>query len=243
MSFKDLEDNFQFFTQNGSNKAKGKLSNSTINKSLVHGEPDLPVIAVCSVPELHVMEGITNHVFNDGMVPTFGRELMEECLKDIGVSLNPRGDAMNGNNSMKLLAKCRAFLDQECFPNIDNNLMILFVECLEALKNVIDLSFTANEYDMDKESDVIAEAIQNLKIKFLHCEISITLKTHVIFCHILDGLRYAKGKKLGFFSEQCGEALHYDFIQTWKNFQVPVYSKVYSDKLLSAVVSYSSFHV
>jgi len=96
---------------------------------------------------------------------------------------------------------------------------------------------------MEKEVDLIAEAIKSLKDKFINCEISITLKTHVIFCHILDGLRYSKGKKLGFFSEQCGEALHFDFLQTWKNFQVPVFSKVYSDKLLFAVVSYSSFHI
>ena len=51
---------------------------------------------------------------------------------------------------------------------------------------------------MGKESDLIAEAIQNLKDKFLNCEIS-TLKTHVIFCHILDGLKYAKGKKTRIF--------------------------------------------
>ncbi len=56
----------------------------------------------------------------------------------------------------------------------------LIFECLEALKKVIDLSFTANEFEIGKESDLIAEAIQNLKDKFLNCEIS-TLKMHVIF--------------------------------------------------------------
>ncbi len=64
---------------------------------------------------------------------------------------------MNGNNYMK--PPCRAFLDQEYFSNIDSNTMNLFVECLEALKNLINISFTANDFEMDIESDLIAEAI------------------------------------------------------------------------------------
>ena len=32
------------------------------NNKLIGGEQDLPVFSICSVPELHVMEGITNHL-------------------------------------------------------------------------------------------------------------------------------------------------------------------------------------
>ena len=59
----------------------------------------------------------------------------------------------------------------------------LIFECLEALKKVIDLSFTANEFEMGKESDLIAEAIQNLKDKFLNCEISIFKNAGGILSH------------------------------------------------------------
>lgn len=227
------------FVNNGSNKSNAKLSYSTVNKPLIGGEQDLPVISICSVPELHVMEGITNHLYNDGMVPIFGRDSLESCIKEIGISLNPRGDAFNGNNSMKLLKNCRKLLDDN---EIDDIAMTPFVEAMEAVKHLVDLCFTAKEFD-EKDVEKVTDAIKNLKQKYLNCNVSITLKAHVILCHIIDALRYSKGKQLGFLSEQCGEAIHFDFSKTWQNFQVPVHSKSYQQKLLSAVASYSSFHI
>ena len=239
LTFKDLHEHHEMFIKNGCDKIKGKQSFSTVNKSLIVGEPDLPVISICSVPELHVMEGITNHLYNDGMVPIFGRENLESCIKEIGVSLNPRGDAFNGNNSMKLLTNCRKLLEND---DIDDVTMTPFVEGMEALKNLVDLCFTASDFD-EKNADKIIDAVTYLKQKYLACNVSITLKAHVIFCHVIDALKYSKGKQLGFLSEQCGEAIHFDFYKTWQNYQVPVHSKNYEQKLLSAVVTYSSFHL
>lgn len=81
---------------------------------------------------------------------------------------------------------------------------------LSSLLVLVNMSFTTDTL-VDGDHDKIVKAISCLKETFLKCNLSITLKVHVIFCHLLDALKYSKGKKLGFLSEQCGESIHYDF--------------------------------
>ena len=114
---------------------------------------------------------------------------------------------------------------------------------LSSLLVLVNMSFTTDTL-VDGDHDKIVKAISCLKETFLKCNLSIILKVHVIFCHLLDGLKYSKGKKLGFLSEQCGESIHYDFSSNfWNRFQVPAHSESYPSRLKQAVTDFSSKHV
>ena len=73
-------------------------------------------------------------------------------------------------------------------------------------------------------------------------QLSVTTKAHVIFTHVLQQIERT-GQALGVLSEQAFESVHYDFLETWKRFKVPIDHKDYGQKLLNAVVNYNSFHI
>ena len=73
-------------------------------------------------------------------------------------------------------------------------------------------------------------------------DISVTIKAHVIFEHVVQNIEKT-GQALGVLSEEAFESVHYDFLETWKRFKRTPEQKDYAQKLLDAVVNYNSFHI
>ena len=56
----------------GSKSNKALLCESTVNKALFEEEDDVLVIDKCPPGELHLVTGIVNHIFWNGLVPLLG---------------------------------------------------------------------------------------------------------------------------------------------------------------------------
>ncbi len=72
--------------------------------------------------------------------------------------------------------------------------------------------------------------------------ISVTPKVHIVMSHVGEYCQ-RKGKGLGCFNEQPGEAVHHDFGLTWKDYKRDLDNPQYPGNLLQGVVNYNSFHI
>lgn len=85
------------------------------------------------------------------------------------------------------------------------------------------------------------EKIELFKTNFLNSDLKVTPKIHAIFYHITDFCEMAK-VGLGVYNEQASESVHYDFLNTWKNYKVNTNHHQFGDRLLSAVKHYNAIH-
>ena len=75
-------------------------------------------------------------------------------------------------------------------------------------------------------------------------DVSLSLKLHVLFCHLEKSLDYLKGYGLGVWSEQAGESIHREFFKFWNYYKINCMENVsYSTNLLRAVIAFSSRHL
>jgi hypothetical protein len=73
-------------------------------------------------------------------------------------------------------------------------------------------------------------------------EISITTKVHIILDHLMPFLEDHKSG-LGKFSEQCFESIHYDWLDSWKNYLVKDMKSVsFGQKLLNCGNEFNAIH-
>ena len=73
-------------------------------------------------------------------------------------------------------------------------------------------------------------------------QLSVTIKVHCIFDHITEMIEHT-GKALGIFSAHAFESVHYDFLQTYQRYKVPVDHKNYGKQLKNGTVNYNSYHI
>ena len=53
---------------------------------------------------MHVIGGLANHIYFNGIIKSFDKESIEENLKDLGIQINfLHGEQLNRNNSKKLI--------------------------------------------------------------------------------------------------------------------------------------------
>ena len=73
-------------------------------------------------------------------------------------------------------------------------------------------------------------------------QLSVTIKVHCIFDHITEMIEHT-GKALGIFSAHAFESVHYDILQTYQRYKVPVDHKNYGKQLKNGTVNYNSYHI
>ncbi len=237
-TFDDLNvQHVKFQTEYLSEFKDAKFAQNCVHECLIEGEKSEPILSIASMPQMHVMEGLANHIYFNGIVKTFDKETMENNLKELGIHINfLHGEQLNGNNSKKLLDKADDLMNDE----IDNDLMLPYVNALKATKSLVDLTFNSKNIN-PLDGPKIELAIKNTKTAIINANLSITLKAHILIAHTLDALLFSKGKNLGYMSEQAGEAIHADFLNTcWQRYKTSLRSKNYSENLKKAVVDYSS---
>ena len=79
---------------------------------------------------------------------------------------------------------------------------------------------------------------------FQGLEISTTLKIHALIEHLEHCLYFLDNDGLGLWSEQCGEAIHREFLKQWKKYAVnSIDHEFYGERLKRAVVEFSSAHL
>ena len=148
------------------------------------------------------------------------------------------GGSLNGPNCHKLLK-----LSEELTKELPEDLKIWGI-AINQLHQVVEDCFGQ---DLCKTYLTSISQFEETYRKLPHSkdaekQLSVTIKAHAIFQHVPEMIKQT-GRALGVFSAQAFESVHYDFIQTWKNFKVASTHEKYGQKLKEAIVNYDSYHI
>lgn len=227
-------DNFEAWQKRGGKKEDCKNFKCCSNIPIISSEKEKQVTELVPPPELHLMMGVVNALFNN-MVKKF-ENLSEIWAKKCDVSREVLYGNVGfaGNASKKLLNKADVL--RELCTSTNNFECMKYVKCFEAFKHVVDSCFTTEL----KEGYV--KKIQIFKKSYLDLEINVTPKVHAVFFHVEDFCKQ-NDKGLGFHSEQAVESSHADFKKVWKKYKVRKSNSNYAERLFKAVCEYNSKHI
>lgn len=241
-TYGDLKNDYSNYKKNGCNKKMAYTFHSTINEPFFFEDNTKYVLQKCIIPELHILQGLVNHLFFDGLVPLLGLDkalLWPKKLKLIPKSYH--GDIFEGNACRQLLKKADHLNDPEIYENVGSLRLVPFINTLKAFDKIVHNFFSTKTTNNTADLDVY---ISNLKSAYKATEISMTLKVHVVFEHLKDCLEYLENSSLGVWSEQAGEAVHKEFLKYWNRFKIlSLDSEDYAIRLQKAVIHFSSSHI
>ena len=241
-TFGKLKESHQKFTDvyNG-NKRKAKLADSTVNPSLIEEDDDLRVLDKCPPGELHLLQGFTNHLFFHGLVPLLGRDkAMKWPLALNVVSQSYHGEVFEGNAARKLIKNSDLLQSPEVMNDIDPLAVQPYISAFKAMDALVSSCFGTH-----KVKGNVSELVEKLTRTYLGLHISITLKMHVIFEHLVPCLLNLGGEGLGLYSEQAGESIHRQFLKHhWEKYKINLLDHPnYGEALFNSVVEFSSRHL
>lgn len=224
----NIIDNFWSWNADGRNKKKAKNHGNCVHMPIVKGHENKKIIDIFPPPELHLLLGPVNHIFNNMT------KVWPDAVKWAAACHVERqamhGGSFNGNSCMTLL------------NHVDILQQISPITCLKYVKVFRDFrkvvkSCYGQTLDQEYKTD-----IETFKKSFLELEISVTPKLHAIFHHIPEFCDKQQSG-LGPWSEQASEAVHSDFKATWHKYKVPENHSSYAPQLLRAVCEYNAKHV
>ena len=231
-TFGSLRQNFEAFKASQSSTASDFMN--CHEKPLLLQTDDTEVLDVIPPPELHLLLGAVNHLFQ-GMKRVW--EVADSWPEYLHLKPAPYqgGHHFNGPACYKLLQN----IDQlELIAQKTSSFEIQpFVQAFRDFKKVVHACF-GQELDQD-----FASMIGQFKASCSALPISTTPKLHIIFCHISEFIQRNE-RALGIFSEQALESAHSDFQSFWETrFKRQMPHPDYPDQLLKSVVEYNSKHI
>lgn len=242
-TYGDLKNDYEKFCSIEINKklTDAKYCNSTINLPLFIEDDSVFVIDKCVIPELHVLQGVVNHVFWDGLVPLLGRERALIWPKKLKlIANNFHGEAFEGNACRKLLKEADGLKDPNIYGELGELGILPFIIFLKSMNKVVDDCFSIkyNKEHFDEHLKQLTKAFEAIE------SLSQTLKIHVLLKHLKHCLDFLEGHGLGLWSEQAGESVHHAFKQYWSKYKInDTNDPNYGLQLKKAVVEFSSRHI
>ena len=166
-------------------RSKAKLCNSTVETSLLKEDPEVLVLDKCPPEELHCLQGFVNHTFLNGYAKVLESE--EKALK-FPQSLNViakdyHGKCFEGNACRSMLRNCEKMMDRVVLGNTSPLIVLPYVRAYRAMDNLVHHCFGSNFISVD-----IGDLLKEVIISYMELGLSVTLKMHVIFYHILPAL-------------------------------------------------------
>ena len=200
---------------------------------LIKGNDEKSIYEVCPLPELHLLTGITNHIFNE-LNDLWGEDRAYKWALTYNIPNDSHhGNGFKGPSARSVLSHAS---DLEKDVSLPRSLKI-FAHALQAFNIVVAGSFGKFE------SKFIIKEIYAFETAFMKLNISVTPKVHAVFEHLPEFLNLGYGP-LGYYSEQATEASHYDFTPVWNNFASnPTKLEQVGRQHLNAVNKYNSLHV
>ena len=219
----------QAYRNSGSQLKKASDFLNCIHEPLMSGEDETPVLSIIPPPELHLMLGAVNKIFEelnkawgDNKGTTFASR-HNICRTDYF------GGGYEGNQCKEILKKVD-LLAQELPPALQK-----FAEALRSFDAVRKSCFG------EHLSSTFMSDIELFRSAYMKLQISVTPKIHAIIDHVPEFCQLKK-VGLGKFSEQASESVHSDFQKTWQRFAVPLSHEQVAKRLLQAVIKYNSLH-
>ena len=198
-----LQQNFEAFKASGKRLA-ADFKNS-VNEPIIQGSDQNQVLDVLAPPELHILLGVVNHLFQ-GLKKIWNQASLWPEMLHIHPSPFQGGDNFNGPSCHKLLQHIDKLEHQ---AELSSSFQVgPFVRAFRDFRRVVHSCF-----GMSLDQD-FAQHIQNFRDSCDHLPISITPKLHILFVHVPEFIN-RKNLPLGVFSEQASETVHQDFQKFW----------------------------
>ena len=151
-----------------------------------------------------------------------------------------QGGGLDGNNSKKLLDKVG------CLENVAPLSTVPMTNCLTSFESVVNGCFG---FELDTNYEALVNRFkEDYKIMddyaqtVLEVSCGVSWKVHIITAHLVTFLDRV-GVGLGRFAEQTSEAAHAALKPTIRRFCVNEKNKKHGEKLLRAVVDFSSSNI
>ena len=227
-----------------SERRLAKNCESTVEASLIEEAGDVKVIDKCPPEELHVLMGFTNHTFWNGYVHVVGG--LENALRFPKalhvISKDYHGSVFEGNACKAMLKKADKMLDKEVLGGVSPFVVMPYVRTYKAMNQLVDNCFGSKVVDKDE----VVKLLKELIVSYMDLGLTVTLKMHILFYHLLPALcnPVLKGRGLGIVSGQAGESVHREFKLYWNKYKINSLSNpLYAQHLKNAVVEFSSKHM
>lgn len=213
----------------GRKKNQAKDFKNCIYPPIVQTDEDQLILDILPPPELHLMLGVVNKIFD---------EMLKKCEKiaskwaklcHVEREITHGSPAFKGNSCKILLSKVDLL---RSISTIDS---LKFVDAFQNFNKVVESCFSAN---LDPN---YLKYIAEFRKSYLDLEISITPKVHAVFFHVGEFCSRVK-RGLAFFSEQSLESVHSDFAAFWENRKVSHNNPDFGNRLLSAICAYNALH-
>ena len=218
---------YQEFRDAFAPKSDAKHYGNVINRPLIDGNPEIPVIHMIPPPELHLLLGPVNHIYDEmNKVWPDSYRWLDACHVK---KTEYQGGKFEGNDCRKLLKNVQ-ILNELCPQDFYQ-----FPKTLNHFDDVVHSCY-GNDLLPDYEMN-----IAKFKSEFLKLNISVTPKVHAVFYHVEEFCSITK-MGLGPWSEQASESVHHEFLKCWdkaykiKNTDHPLYGQ----KLLEAIQMFNA---
>ena len=237
------ESQVKFVNEYGSQRKLAKLCNSTVESPLMSELPSVLVLDKCPPEELHCLQGFVNHTFFHGLVKTLGSE--EKALKFPKalnlISKDYHGKCFEGNACRKMIQKSDKMMEKCVLGDTSPLIVLPYVRAYKAMDKLVNSCFSCKKVTED-----VVPILQELIESYMDLGLSVTLKMHVIFCHLLPALcnPALEGRGLGYVSGQAGESIHHEFKIFWNKLKInSLDNDRYGENLKRAVIEFSSKHI
>lgn len=229
-TIENISKNYEDWKNAGANKKQARNYKCSINLPIFSSLSDGLILDIIPPPELHLMLGVVNCIFNRLL-----SEFEIEALK-WAKSCNVQQEITHGSPAF-IENFCKILLDKLDILRGKCSLSCLkFVQVFEDFKAVVTSCF-GNQLCPDYK-----QKIASFKESYIALNISVTPKVHAVFFHIQDFCdRTQMG--LGVFSEQAMKSVHFDFNSVCQKYKLSPDHPEYSSKLLRAICEYNSLHV
>ena len=238
-TFGSLKSDHEGFLESGSMHCDAKYHKNCLHPCILNEDLSMKTLDKYIVPELHLILGFVAHVWK-AVAKLVGKD--RACLWPSRENLVPKGyqgGTLEGNACRKLLKLGDKLLDSEILGNVPAAKMKPLVNALKCMDKVVTACFSTNVI-----KDNIDILVDNLGKAILATDMTITLKMHVLLCHLIPILKlsYFNGRGLGVCTEQAGESIHSYFRDYfWKDLaRSDVHHPEYTPNLRQAVVECAS---
>lgn len=243
-TFGILEKDLESYTKSGSKLAQAKDHHSTVNPPLLVEDNDVRTLDKVPLPELHLMEGVTNHTFygKNGLVDVVGREkAMEWAVKTKVVSVGYHGEKFEGPECRKLLKNSDYLLSPAFLDGVKNPLSVIpLARTFQTFNKLVESCFGSG-----KLKGNVSDLLDQFIMAYRSTNLTVTLKAHIIFEHLLSNLANLGGYGMGLTSEQSGESIHHEFASKfWAKYKIDLIENPrFGENWYSANLEFCSKHV
>ena len=134
------------------------------------------------------------------------------------ISKNYHGECFEGTACRKILKNAEKLSSRRVLGKLSPLLVQPYIRAFKAMDKFTHHCLSTRKLDPNIDPvSLLGEVI----ISYMDLGISVTLKIHVLFNHVLPALQYTAGRGLGHVSEQPVESAHQEFKNNfWSRYKV-----------------------